>query len=96
MAEQDQSFEEDTALIEKRLVRRLRFYAVVYRIVLITGLLVLITAVVLLFATDLLSAWILLVPAALITLGVILARVEYRLDMRLYNLHKQDSINGEK
>lgn len=96
MAEQDQSFEEDTALIEKRLVRRLRFFAVVYRIVLITGLLVLITAVVLVFATDLLSVWILLLSAALITLGVILARVEYRLDMRLYNLHNQDSINGEK
>jgi hypothetical protein len=95
MAEQDQPFEEDAALIEKRLARRERFFAVVYRIVLVAGLLGLIATVVLLFATDLFSIWILLLPVALIALGIILARVEYRLDMRLYAIHKQGSTNGD-
>lgn len=96
MAEQDQSIKGDAALDEKRLARQVRFVAVIYRIVLIAGLLVLIAAVVLLFVTDLFNMWILILPAALIALGIGLARVEYHLDMRLYHIHNQASTDGEK
>ena len=95
MAEQDQPINGDADMQEKRLAGRVRFYAVVYRIVLIAGLLLLIAAVALLLVTDLFSAWILLLPAALIALGIILARVEYHLDVRLYNLRNQASTDGK-
>ena len=94
MAEQVQPNNGDTHNQNNHLARRARFFAVVYRFVLIIGLLALVTAVVALLVTDLFTAWILLLPAFLIALGIILARVEYRLDMRLYHLHKQDPING--
>jgi uncharacterized membrane protein len=95
MAEQGQAKKRVGEENEKRLIRQVRFIAVIYRIVLMAGLLVLITAVVLLLVTDLFTAWILILPAALIALGIVLARMEYRLDMRLYHLHNQASTNGE-
>jgi len=95
MAEQEKPIDGEASKQERRLTGWVRFYAVVYRIVLIAGLLVLIAAVVLLFVTDLFNAWILLLPAALIALGIILARIEYRLDVRLYDYHNQASTKGE-
>ena len=94
MADQENPLNREANLHDKHLARRVRLFAVVYRIVLIAGLLVLIAAVVLLFVTDLFSAWILLLPGVLIALGIILARFEYHLDMRLYHLQNQDSTDG--
>ena len=90
MTEQENPLHQDGDQQEKRLSRWVRFFAVLYRVVLVAGLLTLIAALVLLIVTDLLTAWILLLPAFLIALGIVLARVEYRLDLRLYNLHNQE------
>lgn len=95
MGEQEKQVQAEQGIPETRLARRVRFYAVTYRIVLILGLLALIAAVVLLLVTDLFTAWIFLLPAVLIILGLVLARVEYRLDMRLYHFHRQGSPDEE-
>jgi len=95
MTDQEKS-EVKKKLDEKRLARWVRFLAVIYRVVLVAGLLTLITAIVLLIVTNLFTGWILLVPIALIVGGVILARVEYRLDMRLYNFNNQPLTGGGK
>lgn len=87
MADQDTPFDGDGDQQEQRLAGWVRFFAVIYRIVLVVGLLALVAGVVLLFVVDWLRAWILLLPAALIILGILLARVEYRLDLRRYHLH---------
>lgn len=87
MTEQENLSAEELSKHHKRLAFWVRFIAVVYRIVLVAGLLVLTAAIVMLIATDLLSAWILTVPAVLITAGVVLAWVEYRLHSRSFDLH---------
>ncbi len=96
MAEQDEREHGDVGQEEKRLTRWVRFYSLAYRIILTAGLLMVVAAAVVLLVTELFTAWILLVPAALITLGLILARVEYRLDMRLYGLQNPASDAGDK
>ncbi len=95
MAEENKQKQSEKGIQETRLARRVRFYAVTFRIVLILGLLALIAAVALLLVTDLFNAWIFLLPAVLIILGLVLARVEYRLDMRLYHFHRQVSPDEE-
>jgi L-asparagine transporter-like permease len=96
MAEHDEDMSVEAEKQQKKLTGWVRFFAVLYRIVLVAGLLALVAVVVLLLATDLFNAWVLLLPAALITLGIVLARVEYRLDLRLYDLHNQEPEPAKK
>jgi len=95
MGEQEKQVQDEQGIPETRLAGWVRFYAVIFRIVLVLGLLALIAAIALLLVSDLFSAWILLLPAVLIILGLVLARVEYRLDMRLYHFHRQVSPDEE-
>ena len=73
-----------------------RFVAVVYRIFLVLGLLLLGATAVLIFFTRRTYLWVVIVPLGLITLGVILAHVEYRLYKRLHHSQNQEPILKEK
>jgi fatty acid desaturase len=90
MPEQNNPRKKNVTTREVQLARRLRFFGVLFRIFLVAGLLLLIAAIVLLIATDLFLVWILVLPLNLIALGFILARVEYRLHLRLHQLPNQD------
>ena len=95
MAGQDVSEHGDVDQQAQRLAGLVRFYGVVYRITLAFGLLILVAAVGVLILTDLITIKTLVLPVFLIAVGLILARVEYRLDMRLYDLQNQASQAGE-
>jgi len=73
-----------------------RLIAVIYRIILVLGLLLLGATAVLIFFTRRTYLWVAIVPLGLITLGVILAYVEYRLYTRLHPSQNQESILKEK
>lgn len=81
-------------------VRRLtgwrRFFAVVYRVILTLGLLLLFAFTGLVFLTGRSYAWTLVFPILLIALGIFLAWVEYRLHMRLYSLNNQELSDSEE
>jgi hypothetical protein len=51
--------------------------------------------VLLIFTRRMIVVMLLLLPAALIALGIILAWVEYRLDLRLHYVQVQAPTNGE-
>lgn len=84
-AEQDQHSREDSTRQKACLAASTRLFAIVFRIVLISGILAFAAAVGLLLITDRFRTRILLLPAVLIGLGILLARVEYRLDLRSYH-----------
>jgi hypothetical protein len=73
-----------------------RLIAVIYRIILVLGLLLLGATAVLIFFTRRTYLWVVSVPLGLITLGVILAHVEYRLYQRLHPSQNQEPIVKEK
>jgi L-asparagine transporter-like permease len=79
----------------ERLAKRARFFAVIYRIILAAGLLLLAAAAVLIFFTRRTYLWVVVVPLGLIALGILLARVEYLLDLQLYSLENQEPEQGE-
>ncbi len=95
MAGQDGSEQKGLGPQAQRLAGLVRFYGVIYRVTLAFGLLILVAAVVVLILTDLITIKTLVLPLVLIAVGLILARVEYRLDMRLYDLQNQASKAGE-
>lgn len=80
----------------ERVAGKLRFYGVIFRVALIAGLLLLVAAVILLIFTDLIGFWFIILPLALITIGIVLARVESRLHLRLYHLNSQDPADNQK
>lgn len=63
----------------EQLANRIRALGTAYRILIVVGLLLLGATVVVLIFTSFLSRWWLLLPVILILLGIILARLEYRL-----------------
>lgn len=80
----------------KRLAGWMRFTAVIYRIILVVGLLLLAATAVLIWFTRRTYLWVVIMPLGLIALGILLAWVEYRLHMRLYNLNNQELSDGEE
>jgi hypothetical protein len=78
-----------------RLAKRAHLFAVIYRIILAAGLLLLAATAVLIFFTRRTYLWVVVVPLGLIALGIILARVEYLLDLQLYSLENQEPEQGE-
>jgi carbon starvation protein CstA len=79
----------------ERLAKRARLIAVIYRIILAAGLLLLAATAVLIFFTRRAYLWVVIVPLVLIALGIFLARLEYLLDLQLYSLENQEPEQGE-
>jgi hypothetical protein len=90
MAEQEIPPHEEREHFAEGLAQRVRFFAVIYRIILALGLLLLAATAVLIFFTRRAYLWVVVVPLGLIVLGIFLARVEYRLDLQLYSLENQE------
>lgn len=95
MAEQEIPPQTDLDQQTERLVKRARFLALVYRIILAAGLLLSVATAVLIFITRRTYLWVVVIPLGLITLGVLLARFEYNLDLQLYSLENQEPSQGE-
>lgn len=96
MTEDNQPTQRETIQQREHQVKKARLLGVGYRVVLVSGLLTLIAILVLLiFTRRMIVVMLLLLPAALIALGVILAWVEYRLDLRLYHDQVHVPTNGE-
>ena len=69
---------------DKRTLRRWqKFLRVVYRLVIVLGLITLVLGTVLVVFTDIIPFSSLIFPLALTTIGIILARLEYALHKRL-------------
>ncbi len=71
------------------------FLSVVYRIILIIGLVLFAAAAVLIFFTRRAYLWVVPIPLGLIALGVLLAHFEYRLYRRLHYPQDQESNQNE-
>jgi uncharacterized membrane protein (UPF0136 family) len=95
MAEQEIPPHEEREQHAERLVKQARLLAVIYRIILAAGMMLLVATAVLIFFTRRTYLWVLIVPLGLIALGIFLAWVEYRLDLRLYSLENQEPAQGE-
>jgi membrane protein YdbS with pleckstrin-like domain len=95
MAEQEIPPQDEREQHAERLAKRARLIAVIYRIILTAGLLLMAAAAVLVFFTRRAYLWVLSVPLVLIALGIFLARVEYRLDLQSYSLENQEPEPGE-
>jgi L-asparagine transporter-like permease len=95
MAEQEFPPNEEREQHAERLAKRARFFAVIYRIILATGLILMAATAVLIFFTRRTYLWVVVVPLGLIALGILLARVEYHLDLQLYSLENQEPEQGE-
>ena len=95
MAEQEIPPREQLDQQAERLAKQARLFAVIYRIILTAGLLLMAATVVLIFFTRRTYLWVVVVPLGLIALGIFLAWVEYRLDLRLYSLENQEPNQGE-
>jgi len=95
MAEQEIPPHEEREQHTEKLAKRARFFAVIYRIILAAGLLLLAATAVLIFFTRRAYLWVVVVPLALIALGIFLARVEYLLDLQLYSLENREPGQGD-
>ena len=90
----EQQSKQDQALdnTAQRLTGWMRFVGVVFRILIVLGVILTVLAVVALISTAIFKVWILLLPISLIFLGVLLAWIEYQLYDRLYACKHEDSI----
>lgn len=70
----------------KKLTTWVNLLGVLFRILIIVSLVAFTAIFVLLLVTSLLQIWFLLLPIALLALGIILARLEYLLYDRAYDL----------
>lgn len=70
----------------KRLSKRIRLLPVLYRILIILGLVSLALSIFLLAFNSRFSFWILLAPGLIVALGILLAWIEYKLHNRHYQL----------
>jgi hypothetical protein len=71
-----------------------RFLGVVFRIVIILGLLLLGLALALVIFTSIIPLWVLVIPIGLIVAGVILARIEYNLFQRFSKSLSRSSVEN--
>ena len=62
----------------------IRFLGVMFRLLIILGLLLFAAAVVLVLLTDLIPYWTVFFPVALVLMGIVVARIEYRLHQRAH------------
>jgi hypothetical protein len=83
----------DLTAQSERLAGKLHFYGVIFRVALIAGLVLLVVIIGLLIFSELISFWVIIFPLVLIAFGVILARVEYRLHLRLFQLTDQNPVD---
>ena len=79
----------------ERLGAWLRFVGVLFRLMIVLGLILLLLVVGAILFTSLFSFWILVLPVSLIALGLILAWVEYRLHSRYYALKSRDLVHED-
>ena len=84
MAGQDPHFKNNTEKALNRVAFWVKFLGVLYRLLLISGLIFLLVLVGMLLFTAVFAAWVLIFPILLILTGIFLAWLEYRLDARLY------------
>jgi uncharacterized membrane protein len=68
---------------QRRLKNWVQLLGVLFRILILSGLVILIFAVILVLFTNLVRWWMLGFPLAIIVMGVLLARIEYLLYKRL-------------
>ncbi len=80
----------------KRLAAWGKFTAVIYRVILVVGLLLLAATAVLIYFTRRTYLWVIIIPFGLIALGIFLARVEYCLHMRLHKFQNPEPNQKEK
>lgn len=69
-----------------RLKKSARLLTVIFRIIIIFGLMLFISTVALILLIPIITAWILILPLIVIAFGVILARIEYALHKRVVTL----------
>lgn len=72
----------------ERLATWVRVLGVVFRLLIILGVLLLGLVTALLLLTEILAAWALVLPFALLLIGIWIAWLEYRLHDRVYNLQQ--------
>jgi hypothetical protein len=68
---------------QRRLKNWVQLLGVLFRILILSGLVILIFAIILVLFTNLVRWWMLGFPLAIVVLGVLLARIEYLLYRRL-------------
>ena len=68
---------------QERLAKWVRLLGVVFRILILSGLVILVLSIGLVLFTNLLRCWMLGFPLAIVVIGVLLARIEYLLYKRL-------------
>jgi uncharacterized membrane protein len=80
----------------QRLSNWIQLLSIVYRILIVLGLVVLLLMILLLALTTRFSSWILLVPAILIGAGILLAWLEYTLHTRRLRLAEPQLDQGDE
>ncbi len=78
---ENQALDEET---RERMMQQVRLLAIMYRVLIIAGLVFFLAAVVVSLWTLQIFFWLFIVPLILIGAGIILARIEYRLYERVY------------
>lgn len=79
----------------KRLGAWLKLIGVLFRLMIVLGLILLVLVVGAILFTSLFRFWILVLPVSLIILGLILAWVEYRLHSRYYAQRSRDLVHED-
>ena len=86
MANAPKTKESDRERRIRRLSAWVRLLAVLFRVLIILGLTGFLVTFILLLAASNLKVWLILVPSFILGLGLGLARLEYRLYNRLYEM----------
>ena len=76
----------------------LRLIAVLYRLLIVVGLILGVLVISAILFTSMFSLWVLLLPVSLTALGVIMAWLEFKLHDRYYALNSKDVVadNGQE
>ena len=78
------SQEDEETMKEKQLAGWVRLTAVLFRVLILLGLISLLILIIFLAFTNIFTIWILAVPVALLLTGIGIARLEFYLHDRLY------------
>ena len=73
----------------------LRLIAVLYRLLIVVGLILGVLVISAILFTSMFSLWVLLLPVSLTALGIIMAWVEFKLHDRYYALKSKDVVAGD-
>ena len=73
----------------RRLSGWVRLLAILFRLVIILALLLFVLIILGLILTSFFKVWFLILPVGMLTVGIILARTEYHLHGKLYELKNQ-------